>query len=78
MEAQKKGAARSTRRFTFVEGGSSKFWEVRVDGSTLVVRFGKIGTEGQTKEKSLASPAAAKAEAEKLVREKTGKGYVEG
>ncbi len=59
------------------EGGSSKFWEVDVRGHTLVVRFGRLGTDGQIKEKALASPAAATKEAERLVREKTGKGYVE-
>jgi len=72
----------ATRRFEFVgtdsESGasSSKFWEVTVVGADLTVRFGRIGTDGQTKVKSLESPAAAEGEAEKLIGEKTRKGYV--
>ena len=58
------------RRFEFVEGSSSKFWEVSVEGSTLTVVFGKIGTAGQTKPKDFASPEAAQKEADKLVSEK--------
>lgn len=65
------------RRFEFEEDGSSKFWEVVVVDTTLTVRFGKIGTLGQKKLKKLASPEAAQKEMDKLVREKTGKGYQE-
>ena len=62
-------------RYELVEGTSSKFWEVRVDDTTLTVCFGRIGTNGQTKEKAFASAAAATAEMAKVVREKTSKGY---
>jgi predicted DNA-binding WGR domain protein len=55
-----------------------KFWEGAVAGSTLTVHFGRIGTDGQTKTKKLASPEAAKHELEKLIREKLGKGYAQG
>ena len=53
-----------------------KFWEGSVSDNTLTVRFGRIGTAGQTKAKKLASADAAKNELEKLIREKLGKGYV--
>jgi DNA ligase-1 len=66
-----------TRRFEFVEGKSSKFWEISVADADVTVRFGRIGTEGQTKTKSFADIAAATRHAEKLIEEKTGKGYVE-
>jgi predicted DNA-binding WGR domain protein len=56
---------------------AAKFWEVAVDESKLTVRFGKIGTNGQLKEKDLGSSEAANSEAEKLITEKTKKGYVE-
>jgi predicted DNA-binding WGR domain protein len=65
------------RRFELVEGTSSKFWEVEVEGSELTVTFGRIGTHGQTKSKTFASNAAALAEKAKLIKEKTGKGYKE-
>ncbi len=65
------------RRFELVDGKSSKFWEVDVDDETLVVRYGRIGTNGQSKEKDLGSPEKADAEREKLIRQKLGKGYSE-
>ncbi len=65
------------RRFECVEEGSAKFWEVDVIGSTLRVRFGRLGTEGQSKDKELSTPVAAQKEADKLIGEKTKKGYVE-
>lgn len=65
------------RRFEFSDSTSNKFWEVDVKGKTLNVTFGKIGTKGQSKPKDFASPEKAKAEMEKLIKEKTGKGYVE-
>src|SRR5262249_37439418 len=37
----------------------------------------KVGSAGQTQTKTFASPAQAQAEADKLVREKLKKGYVE-
>lgn len=65
------------RRFEFEEGGSSKFWEVSVEGADMTVNYGRIGTSGQSKTKTFASDAAAQKEADKLVAEKTKKGYVE-
>jgi DNA ligase-1 len=72
--APTKGSARS---FEFVDGKSSKFWEISVSGSEVTVRYGRIGTPGQSQTKSFPSEAAAQAHAEKLIAEKTGKGYVE-
>lgn len=66
-----------SRRFEFEEDDSSKFWEVMVQDTSVIVRFGKIGSAGQKKPKKLASPEAAQKELEKLIREKTGKGYSE-
>jgi predicted DNA-binding WGR domain protein len=70
-------AAAGARRFEFQAGGSSKFWTVSTKGSTVSVTFGRIGTAGQSKDKSYASKAAALAAMQTLVDEKTGKGYVE-
>ncbi|MGV1953624.1 WGR and DUF4132 domain-containing protein [Agrobacterium vitis] len=63
-------------RYELVEGTSSKFWQVSLDGTTLTVTYGRIGTQGQTKEKEFDSVDAATKEKNKLVKEKTGKGYV--
>ena len=68
--------ASTPRRFEFVQGTSSKFWEVRVQGSDVYVTYGRIGSTGQTSCKTLESAEAATAHAAKLVQEKTRKGYV--
>ncbi len=62
-------------RFLFEEGTSSKFWQIDLDGAAFTVAWGKIGTAGQSQVKSCGSPAEAQAEYDKLIREKTKKGY---
>ena len=47
-------------RLEFQGGSSSKFWEPRLVGRTLTVRFGRLGTDGQTRTTELATPAEAR------------------
>jgi predicted DNA-binding WGR domain protein len=63
--------------FHFTEGSSNKFWKVAVSGCEMIVIFGRIGTKGSTVTKVFESEDRAKREANKLVLEKTRKGYVE-
>ncbi len=65
------------RRFEFVGGSSAKFWSVIVTGVHVVVRFGRIGTEGQQQTKSFADADSALKHAEKLIGGKLAKGYRE-
>lgn len=65
-----------TQRFEMTTGNSNKFWEVTLEGATLTVRYGRIGARGQRKVKDLASENAALVEREKLIAQKTRKGYV--
>ncbi len=65
------------RRFEFVEGTSSKFWEPELKGNTFIVTFGRIGTAGQRREKSFPDEAGARKEYEKKVAEKQREGYRE-
>jgi len=65
------------RRFTFAEGASNKFWEIQRAGLTVTTRYGRIGAAGQTTVKTLASEAKAEHEHDRLIAEKTRKGYVE-
>lgn len=62
-------------RYECVEGSAKKFWEIEVEGRSVTVRFGRLGTEGQRKTKRLASAETAVRERDRLVREKTQKGY---
>lgn len=75
--APKKPSAGGVRRFELVEGSSSKFWEIHLDGASLSTRFGRIGASGQVSTKSFDSEDKAKKEYERLVAEKTKKGYSE-
>ena len=67
----------SLRRLELIEGASSKFWQVRSDGNHLHLAWGRIGTAGQSQEKSFASAEVAQAEAAKLITGKLAKGYQE-
>ena len=66
-----------TVHLEFEEGNSSKFWRARVEGKTLYVNYGKIGSAGQTQVKDFGGPDLATKEYDKLVREKLKKGYQE-
>ncbi len=69
--------AMAKRYFEFVDDKSSKFWEIAVSDKEVTVRFGRIGTNGQTQTKTFGDAAAAQKHADKLIDEKTGKGYAE-
>ena len=70
-------ATTMVRRFEFVAGTSSKFWEISTTDNDVTVRFGKIGTQGQTQTKTFDDAGAAQKHAEKVIGEKVKKGYVE-
>ena len=74
VSAPAPGAA---RHFEFIGGASRKFWEISQSGNSFTVRFGRIGTVGQSQTKTFADEARAKREAASLIGEKLKKGYVE-
>ena len=65
------------RLFECEGSDSSKFWDTELRGAELVVRFGRLGTDGQEKIKAFLNAAAAAKEQAKLIKEKLGKGYKE-
>ncbi len=66
-----------SRRFEFVGGTSSKFWEISQSGPQVTVQFGRIGTNGQTQTKDCGSWDAAAERVRKLIAEKLKEGYQE-
>ncbi|MFC5286295.1 DUF4132 domain-containing protein [Actinokineospora guangxiensis] len=64
-------------RLEYVEGGSAKFWEGQQNGTSVTVRWGRIGTAGQTKDKDFADDESARSFLDKQVAEKKRKGYKE-
>jgi DNA ligase-1 len=77
QSAAKKPAAKSVRRFEFVEGKSEKFWEIQTADEEVIVRYGRIGASGQTNTKSFPDSDAAQKHADKLIEGKLAKGYGE-
>ena len=67
----------AVRHFEFVGGSSQKFWEISLSGNSFTVRFGRIGTVGQSQTKTFADEPRAKREADHLIAEKLRKGYIE-
>ncbi|MFJ4876727.1 DUF4132 domain-containing protein [Streptomyces sp. NPDC088745] len=62
-------------RWEYVEGGSAKFWEAEAAGTTLTVRYGRIGSDGRGQVKEYASAEATREALAKTVAEKERKGY---
>lgn len=65
------------RVFIFQDFKSQKFWSIDVEGVNVTVNYGRLGTDGQTQTKTFDTPEKAEKQAEKLIAEKTKKGYVE-
>ena len=64
-------------RYEFVEGKSSKFWEIEKakNGKAFTVTWGRIGTKGQSQTKKFDDEWQTDAASKKLIEEKLGKGY---
>ena len=56
-------------------GGAHKFYEVVVSGTSVAIRYGRIGSQGQTQLSNFATPAQAQAAAKKKINAKIRKGY---
>jgi predicted DNA-binding WGR domain protein len=65
------------RKFEFRDAKSSKFWDILLENATYTVRFGKIDTKGQEQSKDFDTVKEARLAVDKLIKEKTGKGYTE-
>ncbi|MDK0523342.1 DUF4132 domain-containing protein [Streptomyces sp. ML-6] len=65
------------RRWEYVEGSASKFWETEAVGTAVTVRYGRCGSDGRTQTKEYASAEAAAAQVLKTIEEKEKKGYRE-
>lgn len=65
------------KHLKYIDGTSDKFWEIRTEGTMHTVTYGRNGTAGQRKSKTFDSEEACLKDAEKLIAEKTKKGYSE-
>jgi predicted DNA-binding WGR domain protein len=65
------------KRVEFNDAKSNKFWQVKVEGTEVLIEYGKIGTEGRENKKSFENSTEALEFAEKKLKEKLKKGYIE-
>ncbi|HEX5062047.1 MAG TPA: WGR domain-containing protein [Kofleriaceae bacterium] len=65
-----------TAELIFEEGTATKFWRARVEGASVHINYGRVGTDGTSQTKDYSSPAQATTEYGKLVADKRRKGYV--
>jgi DNA ligase-1 len=70
-------ATKTKRRFECVQRSSDKIWALDLQGSSVTVRFGLNGTQGQASVNNFADAAKAQKHADKKIGEKLGKGYTE-
>src|SRR5262249_45835176 len=75
INPRQRSCTMSRREFHYQEGNSQKFWAIDVAGSRFTVQFGRLGTAGQTQTKEFGSDQEAQKAADKLIAEKTKKGY---
>jgi len=55
--------------------GADKFWEAKIDGSTIITRFGTEGHAGREISRHTSDDETAKLELASLIKEKMRKGY---
>ena len=63
--------------YTNTTAGHNKFWEYEVTGNRIKFRWGRIGTQGQTTEKTSSSNYGANRYAQTVANSKVRDGYVE-
>ena len=63
------------QRYEYSDGKSRKLWQIEQTESELHIRWGKLGTAGQSQVKHFDDAAKATAAMDKLIAEKTKKGY---
>ena len=63
--------------FIFKDGNSQKFWNIEINDCEFTVTYGKLGTAGQTSTTVFDSAEKCEKKVNKLIEEKTKKGYTE-
>ena len=64
--------------FEFKDNISNKFWEINLKKNQMIITFGRIGIKNPVSQlRKFDSKEEAKKYAERKIREKTNKGYIE-
>ena len=66
------------KHFEFKDSISNKFWEINLKKNQMIITFGRIGIKNPVSQlRKFDSKEEAKKYAERKIREKTNKGYIE-
>ena len=64
--------------FEYTDAVSNKFWEINLKKNQMIITFGRIGIKNPVSQlRKFDSKEEAKKNAERKIREKTNKGYIE-
>ena len=64
--------------FEYTDEVSNKFWEINLKKNQMIITFGRIGIKNPVSQlRKFDSNEEAKKYAERKIREKTNKGYIE-
>ena len=64
--------------FEYTDEVSNKFWEINLKKKQIIITFGRIGIKNPVSQlRKFDSNEEAKKYAERKIREKTNKGYIE-
>ena len=64
--------------FEYTDAVSNKFWEINLKKNQMIITFGRIGIKNPVSQlRKFDSKEEAKKYAERKIREKTNKGYIE-
>ena len=64
--------------FVFKDNISNKFWKINLKKNQMIITFGRIGIKNPVSQlRKFNSNEEAKKYAERKIREKTNKGYIE-
>jgi predicted DNA-binding WGR domain protein len=75
--ARDEAAAQVEHRLVLREGAALRFWTVTLQGREVRLRWGLHGTVGSRLVKELPTPGKARAELERLLRQRQAMGYEE-
>ena len=68
-------ATKEFTRLEFIEGTSSKFWQIKQTENNIEIEFGRIGNKAQNRVKEFQNNELAKSEMNKMIAKKLAKGY---
>ena len=62
--------------YEYDDGKTSKFWRITTQGKEVIVHYGRLGTDGQTRARTFDDETEVDKHLKSMIKEKIKKGYV--